>query len=211
MAWISTGGLIRALALGWVVAALASLAAVAQTSGGTANAEGASLEATIEAVLVEQGFEIIPARDWRQSMVYERDALRVAVTNAPYQTIYGGRSYIEFLLLMDDRQILIEAKRQSRSGSVDEKLPFVYLNALANLPDSEFVLVMDGEGWRRGARDWIEARAAETPGFTVMAPDALASWLATPLCPGADPDAACVTAPRADADPAASATTPALD
>lgn len=146
-------------------------------------------------MLAAEGFEIIPNADWRESILYERENPRIAVLDAPYQSIYGHRTRIEFLLILGERQILVEAKRQSSSGSVDEKLPYVFLNALENMPEREFVFVMDGEGWREGARAWIEARAAETPGFTVLAPDELSAWLAAPLC---ETDAApgCVERPR---------------
>lgn len=101
----------------------------------------------------------------------------IAVTDAPYSSIYGGRTTIEFLLIVGERQILLEVKRQTASGSVDEKLPYVFANARANWPEREFVLVLDGDGWREGAVAWIRARAAEVQGFTVLSPEEFGPWL----------------------------------
>ncbi len=206
MAWTSIKSSIKGLALGLAAALLFAASAQTQSPGEAANTSGESLEGWIAAVLEQEGFEIVPASEWREARLYESEDPRIAVTNAPYQSIYGGRAYVEFLLLFGDRRIMIEAKRQSRSGSVDEKLPFVFFTALAALPEREFVLVMDGQGWREGARDWIEARAAETPGFTVLAPDALADWLARPVCSAAPaPVVDCVSAGPSGAVAAATA------
>ncbi|WP_265518910.1 PD-(D/E)XK nuclease superfamily protein [Nitratireductor luteus] len=63
------------------------------------------------------------------------------------------------------------------SGSVDEKLAFVLLNARHNRPDHEFVLVMDGHGWRPETRRWIATMARDEEGFHVVTPTGLKSWL----------------------------------
>ncbi len=128
-------------------------------------------------MLAADGFEIIAFRNWRESILYERERPRIVVLDAPYLSIYGGRTKVEFLIITADRQVLVETKRMSVSGSTDEKLPYVFANAQANLPERDFVLVMDGDGWRDGAVAWIEARAAETEGFTVLRPETFAAWL----------------------------------
>lgn len=107
--------------------------------------------------------------DWNEARLYENPDLRIVVKNAPYSTIYGHRSRIEFLVILGaERQIIVEAKRQSTSGSTDEKFPYVYLNAVKNIPDREYVLVLDGNGWKEEALDWINAKAAETRWFYVL-------------------------------------------
>ncbi len=139
---------------------------------------GALLEGAIHGILTSKGFRLIAAAQWSESLAYGEAPLRVVVTDAPYRTIYGGRTKIEFILISGDRQVLIESKRQARSGSTDEKLPFVYENALANLPERETVLVMSGKGWRSGAVSWIRARAADTDGFYVITPEEFIAWVA---------------------------------
>lgn len=156
--------------------------ASAQSQGSKANKSGRKLEDRIEVVLRNQGFEIIRYRDWRQGMIYEKPDTKFAILDAPYKTIYDPTSKIEFLLINGDREILIEAKSQKTRGSFDEKLAFVFLTALSNMPEREYVLVMSGNGFRPSARNWIEKRAAVTPGFTVLRIDGLARWLELPLC-----------------------------
>lgn len=145
---------------------------------GNASLSGAAFEDEIAAMLVANGFTLIAQRDWNEALLYENPSLKVAITDAPYISIYGHRAHIEFLLISGERQVLVEAKRQRSRGSVDEKLPFVYHNALANIGQREFVLVMDGDGWRSGARDWIRAKAQDLPGFEIFDARQFADWVA---------------------------------
>ncbi|MCR9080138.1 MAG: hypothetical protein NXH78_13660 [Hyphomonadaceae bacterium] len=107
------------------------------------------------------------------------------IQNVPYVSIYGHDARIEFLFLHRGRQILIEAKRQESSGSTDEKLPYVFANAEANIAQGrEFLLILEGEGWKRGARKWISDKAEQTDGFSVITSEAFEAWLDRQL--GAD-------------------------
>jgi hypothetical protein len=142
---------------------------------------GLSFEQSIEEDLSALGLEVIAARDWRESRLYENPALSAVITNARYKTIYGHDARIEFLLILKGRQILVEAKYQDVRGSTDEKLAYVYLNAVENIPEREFALVIDGEGWRPEARRWIEDKARETEGFYVFDPDAFIEWARSQL------------------------------
>ena len=150
----------------------------AYTQTPTASNSGLSLEKRIQGDLQSAGYEIIASKDWNEARLYQTEDPRFVILDAPYRSIYGHRARIEFLIILGDRQILVETKRQRVPGSVDEKLPFVYLNALNNLPEREFILVLDGDGFKPQAIDWIKARARETDGFSVLGPDELVEWLA---------------------------------
>ena len=145
--------------------------------GASANQSGTSFESEIQQVFVARDLRIIANRGWNEAELYANPSLRAVITDAPYNSIYGGRANIEFLLILGPRQILIETKRQTAAGSVDEKLPFVFANARHNWPAREFVFVMDGHGWRGGAEAWIRARANETEGFTVLRAEEFPAWL----------------------------------
>ncbi len=125
--------------------------------------------------------EIIAASDWKEARLYREPDLRAAVTNAPYRSVYGHRARIEFLLILGSDQYLIETKRQRVSGSVDEQLPYVYLNALENIGERGFVFVYDGAGWKPEALNWIGRKAADTDGFETMEAKDFPDWLAARL------------------------------
>lgn len=145
---------------------------------GRAEVSGQALEDEIEEELRQHGFEIIRAKDWNQTEFDDAPNLRKVILDAPYASIYGHKARIEFLLLLSGRRILIETKRQKTSGSTDEKLPYVFANAKTNIAlGQEFILVLDGPGWKKGAIKWIEERAAETEGFSVLTRSAFLLWL----------------------------------
>ena len=121
-----------------------------------------------------KGWDVIPVRDWREARLYEEPDL----LNAPYLSIYGHRARIEFLVLHQGRQILIEAERQKTPGSTDEELPYVFANAEINIKQGrEFLLVMDGDGWKSGALKWVYTKADQTDGFTVIELGEFDDWL----------------------------------
>lgn len=136
------------------------------------------LETRVQHLFEDRSIETIRATDWSEARLYEEPALTAVVLDAPYASIYGHRARIEFLMLDDGQRILIETKRQYSSGSTDEKLPYVFENARMNIAQGfDFILVMEGDGWKPGAVEWIRGRAAETPDFSVMDFRTFTAWL----------------------------------
>lgn len=132
----------------------------------------------MQAGFVAHGFRVIPFKEWNEAELYRNPDARIVVTDAPYKSIYDHRAVIEFLIIIGGRQILLETKEQSSRGSTDEKLPYVYENARANIPEREFALLAAGDGWKQGAIAWIQKKAKETPGFYVFTTQAaLFVWL----------------------------------
>ena len=143
---------------------------------------GAAFEDSIEAVLEGQGVEVIAMSEWNEARLYEEPELTIAIRNVRYPSIYGHEARIEFLLLHNGHNYLIEAKRQRVPGSNDEKLPFVFMNGELNIDaTTSFIVVMDGKGWKRGAIRWINERANETDGFYVLELNSFGRWLANLL------------------------------
>lgn len=64
------------------------------------------------------------------------------VRNVPYVSIYGSSSRSEFLYRDSalGHDIRIECRWQQVPGSVDEKLPFLYMNAVQAMPEPEIWL-----------------------------------------------------------------------
>lgn len=154
-----------------------ALAEQAYSQGQLATQSGHRLESEIRGGLEDAGLELIKSSQWNEARLYKEPDLTAVITNAPYQTVFGHRARIEFLILHNGRQILVETKRQNVAGSVDEKLAYVYLNAVKNIPDRDYILVMDGDGWKPEAKRWILDKATQTPGFYVLSPTDFFAWI----------------------------------
>ncbi|MCC6221504.1 MAG: 4-diphosphocytidyl-2C-methyl-D-erythritol kinase [Deltaproteobacteria bacterium] len=130
------------------------------TQGGKANRQGKVLERTIVPTFESYGFQVIPFREWSQHQARFGDEL--LLKNVPYTTIYGHPGYTEFLLKSrrHNLEIRIECKWQQSAGSVDEKLPYLYLNCLEAIPEKEIIIVTGGGGMKKGAIPWLK-RSAE--------------------------------------------------
>lgn len=133
-------------------------------SGAQAVSNGQALERLIETAIVPRGFTAVSHTDWiAQPDAYPTDLLLKSV---PFTTIYGSQGHTEFVLRSPrlNGDVRIEAKWQQTPGSVDEKLPYLYLNAshFETMPEAHVVIVIDGGGWRDGALAWLRT-AAKTP------------------------------------------------
>ncbi|MDE3022430.1 MAG: 4-diphosphocytidyl-2C-methyl-D-erythritol kinase [Pseudomonadota bacterium] len=126
-----------------------------------ANHQGGMLESTVKSVLSARGFEIVAHRDYRKLPQAYGDEL--LLTNMPYDTIYGHQGKTEFLLVSKryNLKTRIECKWQQVNGSVDEKLPYLYLNCIETMPEDQVIIVIDGKGWKKGAISWLKTAVAE--------------------------------------------------
>ncbi|MEJ5262526.1 MAG: PD-(D/E)XK nuclease superfamily protein [Ignavibacterium sp.] len=127
--------------------------------GQKGNITGNQLESAVKSVFVGKGFQIIKYRDWIKSP--EKYSEEVLLTNVPYKTIYKHKGNTEFLLKSKkyNLNIRIECKWQQTSGSVDEKLPYLYLNVIEAMPENSIMILIDGKGWKEGAIKWLKESA----------------------------------------------------
>lgn len=101
---------------------------------------------------------------------------RYVIRNYPHPSLYGTPGKKEALIVVtgaagpfvpdaDGRvSIIVEAKWQQGSGSVDEKLPYVWEAFLASdVPN--WIVIIDGPAWKsvrgKAAVTWLTARAAD--------------------------------------------------
>lgn len=119
-------------------------------------ASGNLLEKTVKTVCLEKGFSIIKHRIWSKNP--ETFGQELLLTDVPYETIYGHTGKTEFLLksAQYNLEIRIECKWQQVAGSVDEKLPYLYLNTIESMPENHILVVIDGKGWKKGAILWLK-------------------------------------------------------
>ena len=124
--------------------------------GTKSNITGNQLEVAVKTVLTGKGFELINYRDWEKNKEKYGDEL--LLENVPFTTIYKHKGNTEFLLISKkyNLQIRIECKWQQVSGSVDEKLPYLYLNTIEAMPENSIMILIDGAGWKAGAIKWLK-------------------------------------------------------
>ncbi|MBC6426844.1 MAG: 4-diphosphocytidyl-2C-methyl-D-erythritol kinase [Ekhidna sp.] len=121
----------------------------------SANITGNQLEVAVQTVLSNKGFKIEMYRTWDKNPAnYGRELL---LKNVPFETIYGHSGNTEFLLVSEkyNLRIRIECKWQQSAGSVDEKLPYLYLNMIEAMPEKDIMILIDGEGFKAGAKTWL--------------------------------------------------------
>lgn len=138
------------------------------TQGGESNFTGGMLESVVELHFKKRGipgFDYGDDGDTRQ--LFDPT---VYVRRVPYRSIYGCRSVSEFVLYHQERRIRIECRTQESSGSVDEKLPFLFWNARDTMPEQEIWVIIHGNGARVGAVEWLRRECAKvtTKSIVVM-------------------------------------------
>jgi len=117
---------------------------------------GNTLESTIKGTLEAKGFVTLPYSTWIKHP--DRYGAELLLKNVPYTNIYGSSGSTEWLIKSArwNKEIRLEAKWQGGSGSVDEKFPYYYLNAIEQIPENELILVYGGGGFRPGAIPWLK-------------------------------------------------------
>jgi hypothetical protein len=129
--------------------------------GTKGNITGSQLEATVKTVLSGKGFEMVNYRNWEKNP--ESFGKEVLLENAPFTSIYNHKGNTEFLLLSEKYglRMRIECKWQQVAGSVDEKLPYLYLNVMEAMPERDVLILIDGGGWKPGAIKWLKDAVAQ--------------------------------------------------
>lgn len=129
--------------------------------GRKTNITGNQLEQAVQTVLQSKGFKIEMYRKWEKNK--EDYGKELLLKNVPYHTIYDHAGNTEFLLISKryNLRIRIECKWQQSAGSVDEKLPYLYLNSIEAMPENTIMILIDGDGWKKGAKTWLRNAVKE--------------------------------------------------
>lgn len=122
-------------------------------------------------VAQRQRFEVLhfSERGRCQVAVAER---RIVWTHAPYRTIFQNtkvpkKTSTEYLVECGSDLVRIECKWQATSGSVDEKYPYMFLNAALTMTEPTIVFALGGEYFEsaRGGevREWLRNVCSTPP------------------------------------------------
>lgn len=123
--------------------------------GSYANSSGGVLEGLVEHVLAKKGFTVVKYKAWLLKQDQYGDEL--LLKNVPYEGLYKHASTTEFVLISQkyNLETRIECKWQQVSGSVDEKLPYLFLNCSEKMTEPHIIILLDGGGAKPGAVDWL--------------------------------------------------------
>ena len=119
------------------------------------------LEEQVESFLVQKGFLVDKYKHWEEEKNYikmfDLKENLLLLKDIPYINIYGTTSKTEFKIIIKnlEYEARIECKWQAEQGSVDEKFPYMYLNALRS-PEENQIFIVDGGAYRPEALTWLK-------------------------------------------------------
>ncbi len=123
--------------------------------GSYANSSGGTLEGLVEFALAKKGFTVVRYKEWNSSP--NKFGEEILLKNVPYEGLYKHASATEFVLMSKNYNLntRIECKWQQVSGSVDEKLPYLFLNCSEKMLEPHVIILLDGGGAKAGAIEWL--------------------------------------------------------
>jgi len=144
--------------------------------GSLAAKRGIFYEQTVESIIEANGGVVT---QWNNIGSVDLESDTIAVRNVPCTAPFGGRGKADFVLLSDKvgEAVRIEVRTQTVSGSADEKLMYVMESCIA-AEERCAIIVMEGEGFRKGARDWMTNKAASVgyKDIRIMTMDEFKTW-----------------------------------
>lgn len=120
-----------------------------------ATSSGSTLEGQIISVLNRKGFTVCSYSQWQKDP--DKYGSELLLKHVPFTNIYGQDAWTEFLLLSEkyNLKIRIECKWQQVRGTVDQKMPFTYLNSIERMPEEHVIIIIDGGGASVGSVAWL--------------------------------------------------------
>ena len=155
--------------------------------GSLANLNGHSFENSMIPLFKAHGFKVIQNNQLTHNPNIVHNIDKYVIRNAPFITIYNQRGKTEFVIhdITQNRAIRVEDKWQQSAGSVDEKYPYMLLNGIYRYPEHEIIFVVDGGGYKPGARlwlqnaidnNWLDFKGKEHKSITLMTISEFITW-----------------------------------
>jgi len=129
-----------------------------QQGGKTANKTGKALEEFITHSLKETDYTLVEKKNWKTARYLDQPIYTRQLFIC--KSIYGTNVYGDFVIFHPQKHpdcLVIEAKWQQVSGSVDEKLPFLVNNIKQKFP-IDAIIIIDGGGQKKGAIEWVKTQ-----------------------------------------------------
>lgn len=129
--------------------------------GTLANDSSNILEQTVKTIFSVKGFTKALYRECNKNPQKYGDEL--LLMNMPFTTIYEHGGNTEFRLISQryKMDIRIEYKWQQVAGSVDKKLPYLYLNCIEAMPENHIIIIIR-RGWLEKGRDYVVKECRKT-------------------------------------------------
>ena len=131
------------------------------TAGAKANLNGKIFEDMCKPIFINHGYKIFKESEIERNPSLIDGVDKYVISNAKYLSIYNHIGRTEFVIVKGERRVRVENKYQAASGSVDEKFVYTLLNAIEAYPEKEAIIIIDGDGYKPGARKWVEDRINE--------------------------------------------------
>lgn len=61
-------------------------------------------------------------------------------------------------MTLRQKEASVLSLNQATAGSVDEKYPYMLLNAISQYSEKEVILIVDGGGYKPGSRQWVKTQ-----------------------------------------------------
>lgn len=148
---------------------------MSQTGGGRANISGASLEKMVEGLLLGHGYGKLSSKEFQSHAAAREPIFMTQVVVG--RTVYNTRMKVDFFVFHPTKHpegLIIECKWQQSPGSVDEKYPYLVTNLITSQKTS--IIVLDGGGYKPGAKHWLEEQALSNPRLSVFNLTGFTQW-----------------------------------
>lgn len=116
---------------------------------------GRSFEKNIEAQLLNLGYKKVKAAEFLKYSKLTDKKYFASQFNLG-KNIYDTSQIVDFIISRNNNDpLVIQAKWQQSTGSVDEKFPYLIIN-LKEKSQFDSLIVIDGGGYREGAVVWMK-------------------------------------------------------
>lgn len=126
--------------------------------GRQANFTGKNLENQIKERLISSGYKEVKNNNYfHKTKFFGSDSI-FATHCFIGRSIYDTKLYTDIILYDHEKHannLAIEVKWQERSGSVDEKYPYLVTNIKKKFPCSA-IIILDGGGYKQGSLNWLK-------------------------------------------------------